>query len=517
MSLLITSIAAKTLADVKSQAERAFAGGTDAVEIRLDAYSDDITALAEYVAETSPKTWLLTCRTNREGGRSDAPAEERAAQLATVAGDGRAIIDFEMADWRGSAGAQRLIGRAATSPNRSELNLILSAHDFSGARMDLAAAAKEMRDAGGIAKVAYKSDAICDSFASLDLMHRHRDKAVAIAMGEDGLWSRVLAGKLGGFGTYCCLDSSSFTAPGQPTLKAMIDRYRWAQINESTRVFGVLGDPIHHSVSPALMNRWFSDAGLDAVYMPLRVRGADDCLHRFLDGCVARPWLNVGGFSVTLPHKVAALEWVGGNATEATAAIGAANTLVFCNGRVEGHNTDCQAAIESMAASLGCTTGDLRGLAVDVLGTGGAARAVLAGLREAGCNSTVYGRSPRTTDCLAAEFHCRSASWETRADRRGQVLINCTRVGMWPEVDESPMTAKGLEGCRLVFDLIYNPLCTKLLADAQRVGAAALNGLDMFVRQAAAQFVLWTGVNPNLGLARDVIVRELAGQTEESA
>jgi shikimate 5-dehydrogenase len=165
-----------------------------------------------------------------------------------------------------------------------------------------------------------------------------------------------------------------------------------------------------------------------------------------------------------------------------------------------------------LADALGCSRIDLAGVRVDVLGTGGAARAVLYGLKEPGCTVTLYGRSADRTLRLAEQSGAVAAAWNERLQRDGDVLINCTTVGMWPDVDASPVPADALADCRLVFDLIYNPLETRLLRDAAGTGIKTLNGLDMFVRQAAVQFELWTGSSADLQDARGLIAHEITGQ-----
>jgi len=324
-------------------------------------------------------------------------------------------------------------------------------------------------------------------------------------MGEEGLWTRVLAKKFNAFASFCSLATEETTAPGQSTLEEMIVSYRWSDIDRSTKVYGVLGDPIAHSMSPILFNRWFADAGINAVYLPMRLGANGDGLAQFLNGCVDRPWLDVGGFSVTLPHKFAARQWVGDGADHLSQWIGAVNTLAFGIERPTGYNTDCYAAITSMCSALRCDRSNLVGLTVDLLGAGGAARALVGGLREIGCRVTVYGRTPQRMKPFAEECDVTTVAWADRIKRRGEVLINCTPVGMWPKVNDSPMPADSLGGCRMVFDMIYRPLQTQLLQDAATAGCATLDGLDMFLRQAAMQFEIWTGRAPNLQQARDLV------------
>ncbi len=514
MTLLVTSIAPDSLEELNRRAEQAWAGGTEAVEVRIDTFSGDPAELAAYLRAHKDRTWIVTCRSADEGGHFRGNTMERISLLMSVARGTDAYVDFELADWRRSSNIRQKVRLASAKTGASGHRLILSAHDFNDVSPNLTELAEEMHDASGAAggKIAYRAGRICDSFDALDLMHRHARNLSAIAMGEDGLWTRVLAKKLGGFATYCSLEAASATAPGQITLGDMIHRYRWSAIDSSTRVFGVIGDPVAHSMSPLLFNRWFADAGINAVYLPLSVSGEGDCLRRFLDGCRDRPWLDIGGFSVTIPHKTAALHWVGDRADHMAGGIDALNTLSFRAGETEGFNTDCYAGVSSVAGALGVTRCDLVDVSVDVLGTGGAARALLYGLSMCGCKVTVYGRSRDKTHRLGDQFGVSPAAWEDRAQRIGDVLVNCTSVGMWPDVEASPMPADSLAGCRLVFDLIYNPLETRLLKDAAAAGAETLNGLDMFVRQAAMQFMLWTSASPNTRYAPDLITREIERQ-----
>jgi len=510
MTLLVTSILAESFSDLASRAERAWAGGADGVEVRMDAFDGDPGTLAEYLGAHKDRTWIVTCRSAEEGGCFRGDTMERVSRLIAVARGTDAYVDFELADWRRSDNIRQKVGLAAAATDGQSRRLILSSHDFERRPENLDAIVHEMIDGHrAVAKVAYRGAHTVDSFAALDVMREHGSSVIAVCMGEDGLWTRVLAKKFNAFGSFCSLAAEEATAPGQTTLEEMIESYRWKNIDRSTKVYGVLGDPIAHSMSPFLFNQWFADAGINAVYLPMRVGANGDGLARFLDGCVKRPWLNVGGFSVTIPHKFAARQWVGDGADHLSQWIGASNTLVFKDERPTGYNTDCYAAISSMCNALRCDRSDVAGLTVDVLGAGGAARAVVEGLREIGCRVTVYGRTPQRTKSFVEECGVTAAAWEDRINRRGEVLINCTPVGMWPKINGSPMPADSLGGCRLVFDLIYRPLQTQWLQDATAVGCVTQNGLDMFVRQAAMQFELWTGRTPDLQQARDLVTRGL--------
>jgi 3-dehydroquinate dehydratase/shikimate dehydrogenase len=437
---------------------------------------------------------------------------ERVSRLLAAARGTGAYVDFEFADWQRSANIRQKVLLAAARPAADPHRLILSTHDFQGRPSNVPHTIEAIQGESTrpIAKIAYQARHINDSFAALDWMHDHGPRLIAVAMGEDGLWTRVLAKKLGAFGSYASVDSEYATAPGQLTIEDMLQRYRWPAINESTRVYGVIGDPLAHSLSPTRHNHWFAEAGINAVYLPLRVRGGETELNQFFDRCRSRPYLDISGFSVTIPHKESALRRAGGAAESMARWIGAANTLVFDGPRVRAYNTDCYAFTSSLADALECSATELHAFCFDVLGTGGAARAILYGLRELGCRVCIYGRSPDRTRTLADEFGFEAFSWADRARRTGDVLINATNVGLWPHLDETSMPPEALSGCRLVYDLIYRPLQTRLLSDASARGIKTANGLDMFLRQAAMQFELWTGRRPDLDSGRRLLLSELS-------
>ena len=538
MTLLVTSILPANLSELAAKAERAWAGRTDAIEVRIDRFADDLGELAAYLSAHRDRTWIVTCRSAKEGGQSQDCANERAAKLSKSVSDSDALVDFEFADWVESEDARAELLRVPAKARGAGARLILSAHDFGNDSTDAvglpagrACLQVDLKDRlrdmlavpeAAYGKIAYVADHIEDSFAALDAIRDGGHRVSVMAMGEAGLWTRVLAGKLGAFATYCALDAEAATAPGQLTLDEMVNRFRWHDLTDATRVFGVIGDPVAHSMGPLLFNRWFCEAGIDAVYLPLLVGHTSGGLRRFLDGCMKRPWLDLGGLSVTIPHKTAALEWVGDGADAMATWIGALNTLCFDREAVTGYNTDSYAAIASLLDALGCDRSELSGVTVDILGAGGAARAIMHGLYELGCTMTVFGRNEAKTNAIAEAHRATAKPWEARARRSGDILINCTNLGMWPNLDESPMSpgrqagsARSLHGCRLVFDLVYNPLETKLLRDAGAAGVEALGGLDMFIRQASMQFELWTGKQPDQQLGRELITHKqslLAGE-----
>ncbi len=506
MTLLIASIFVESVEEAAARSESAWKQGADAVELRIDRFVENPADLAAFLRRHPDRKWIVTCRSASEGGRCADDAEARARRVADAVRGSGAIVDFEAADWQARPEVVEIV---ETSIGKSEPTprLILSAHDSSSSPADVDGMIRDILHSAPsvIAKAAHSGTTIHDSFVALDAMRAHGTRAIALCMGEHGSWTRILARKLGAFASYAAESGESGTAPGQWTIDELVSVFRWRKIDPKTKMYGVIGDPVAHSVGPLLFNRWFAQFGINAVYLPLLV--SPDCggIAQFLDECVKRPWLDVGGFSVTIPHKRAALDWAGDAADPMSIGIGATNTLCLGPGGIAAYNTDCYAAISSLTDALGCDRSDLADVRVDVLGAGGAASAVLYGLREFGCRAMVFGRSEGAAKKLAERFSLRAVPWGERLSRSGEVVINCTPIGMWPDVHSTPLPIDALHGCRLVFDLIYRPLRTRFLSDAESIGCATLNGLDMFVRQATTQFELWTGASPNVDDARSFL------------
>ena len=507
MTLLVTSIQPTDQESLALAARKAWADGADAVEIRLDAYEDDPETVALLCSAQPNLTWIITCRSADEGGSFRGHTVDRVARLLGAARNTNALVDFELSDWLRSSNIRQKISMAAAPSDGAGSCLILSSHDFSHDIPDFSSLLRQTSNVPNLrcTKIAYSPKHIMDTFPLFDLLKQGASHLTLIAMGEDGLWTRVLAKKFGAFASYCALEKDEFTAPGQLTLDEMKHLYRWDRIDSETKVFGVIGDPTAQSLSPFIHNAWFEEFGIDAVYLPLRVRSRDDAFAEFMNACQRRPWLGLSGCSVTLPHKPAALSWAGDRADPMSHWIGAANTLHFTDAKVRAYNTDAYAAVESLVDALGCRRSDLANVTVDILGCGGAARAVAYGLYESGCRMTVYGRNVDKTKALADSFKAKSLPWDQRVNRSGELVMNTTSVGMWPDIDHSPLPIDSLTNCRLVFDLVYNPLETRLLREAAGAGAQTLNGLDMFTRQAAMQFAIWTGRTPDPGPARETL------------
>jgi shikimate dehydrogenase len=256
-------------------------------------------------------------------------------------------------------------------------------------------------------------------------------------------------------------------------------------IDAQTELYGVIGNPVQHSLSPIIHNGAFKRLGWNAVYLAFEVKNVEEAL-RGIRG------LGVRGVSVTIPFKtevVPLLDKIEGLAKK----IGAVNTIVNRRGRLIGYNTDCDGAIEALEEKM-----DLRGKRVVLLGAGGAARGIGFGLRERGYPLTVVTRLKERGQALSKDLGCdylpvsslvRMKAGEFEAD----VIINATSLGMYPRDGETPIPKTLLKERMMVMDIVYQPLQTKLLREAKEKGCVTVDGLEMLIRQGMAQFEIWTG------------------------
>ena len=467
----------------------------DVVEFRLDYLGG---ARPRELLALSPLPAIFTCRRGSDGGRWQGRESDRLALLQEAVDAGAAYVDVEV---DAAAGLRR---RPATMT-------IISSHNFEETPEDVEEVyARVARLQPDVVKVVTTARDILDNLRLFRLLKHAVLPTIAFAMGERGLVSRVLTRKFGGYLTFAALRRGAESAPGQPTAEELHSLYHYREITAQTAVFGVIGNPIGHSLSPHIHNAALRQAGLDAVYLPFLV---DDVV-KFVRGFAAVP---VTGYSVTLPHKVAVMQAL--DEVEPTAReIGAVNTVVRRDGRLLGSNTDCTAAIGALLSALGGRVGDrspLAGKSVVLLGAGGAARALAFGLRREGAGLTILNRTAAKAEELARPLGVEWGGLERLGESRCDVLINTTSVGMFPRVDESIVPRAALRPGMVVFEAVYNPMKTRLLRDAEAAGCLTVSGVDWFVEQAALQFEAWTDRPAPRGLMRDIVVRTLTEREAE--
>lgn len=468
------------------------AKGAPLVELRLD-WLRNLPDLNRLLRER-PTPIVVTCRRPADGGRWRGTEEQRQMLLRQSIVAGVEYVDLE----EDTAAQVRRYGKTRR---------IVSHHDFRGTPDDLEEIhARLCKLDPDVVKLVTMANSPRDNVRLLKLVAESDVPTVAFGMGDYGLLSRVLCGKYGAPFTYATFNKDREMAPGQLSFEEMRDQYHYDRIDADTRVFGVLGDPIAHSFSPLIHNAAFRHEQLNCVYLPLRVP-ADE----FVATLQAYTALDIQGYSVTIPHKEAAVR-VAAYPDAVVQAIGAANTLYRDErGRWYGANTDYEAALAALRLGLE-EHGDERiaGKKVLILGAGGVAKAIALGVSKGGAGVTIANRDKNRGRALAEQLNCQFINWENRGSVFADVLINCTPIGMFPEMDVTPFPEHWLRENMIVFDTIYNPENTLLLKSARARGCVAVSGMEMFLRQAAAQFECFVNRPAPVELMRAALRRAMS-------
>ena len=448
-------------------------------EFRLDSLAMPASAipyLRQFLSEHRDVTAIATCRRKQHGGNFAGSLASELAILTDAAIAGCQIVDLEVESAEEAKPGQVEKLRAAGA------SLLISFHDFTRTRSLEHAADRIESFKPDYVKVVSTARSLADNLAVLRLIEDRSLGAhvVGIAMGEEGILSRVLGPRAGAAFTFASLSEGTETAPGQMSAHTLVDLYRFDHLDQATRIFGVAGNPISHSLSPLMHNTAFRREIVNAVLLPLKVRSLDDLL------TVVRE-LPVAGVAITMPLKEEVLPHLA-NMDPLTARIGACNTLrTGADGKLYGFNTDVAGVVRPLEKRL-----KLKGARVAVLGAGGAARAAVFGLVEQGAEVFIVNRTHENAVALARQAKAKSLKHEAFAKQRFDVLINSTPCGMKGFKQAMPIAENELNA-GLVFDMVYNPLETPLLKLARSRGIHVITGLEMFVQQGARQFEIWTG------------------------
>ncbi|GIW88608.1 MAG: shikimate dehydrogenase (NADP(+)) [Isosphaeraceae bacterium] len=466
-----------------SEWKQASEAGVQLVELRIDCLRRE-PDLKRLLAERYTPV-VLTIRRGADGGlyRGDEAHRERLLREAIVLGVD--YVDLEMDT------AARI-----PRPKFGHTKRIISYHNFKGTPDDLDDIAQKMRELDAdIIKIATLAKSVGDASRMLDFV-AHSNKTIptiGIAMGDFGVFTRILGRKFGSPFTYAGFNPDRIFAPGLLRFSELQRDYFYDQIDAATELYAVIGDPIAHSLSPAVHNTAFRALGLNKVLVPIRIPAGT-----LADSLSVLEWLDLKGLSITIPHKEAILPLLQSMDPEVE-RLGACNTAVRTERGWVGHNTDAKAAMdcleEVLGGSIGTSVSPLMDKQVLILGSGGVARTIAAGCLRRGAGVTICSRNEEKASKLAEELGCRSVPWSMRAGTLCDVMINGTPVGMHPDVDSSPVPAAAFRPGMLVFDTVYHPENTLFLKLARDHECATLTGVDMFVRQAALQFRYYTGLN----------------------
>ena len=466
------------------------AQGVGLVELRLDCIRSNIQL--KRLLTDRPCPVIATCRRRSDGGHWDHSEEARLTVLRTAIAEGVDYVDLED-------------DIAAMIPRFGPTRRIISHHDFHRTPDDLVSLHRSLAGLDAdVVKIATLANHPNDNLRMLELVQSSSIPTVGLCMGEIGTPSRILAGRFGAAFTFAPLNPEKILAPGQIAWGVLRDSYRFDAITPETKIYGVIADPVGHSLSPMIHNAACAAAGIDAVYLPFLVPAGH--LQDFLASASRWP---LAGLSVTIPHKESVLRHVSSR-DPLVDEIGAANTLRFeADGSVCSFNTDATAAIEAIRATLEeqeAGFGGRLGLKTAlILGAGGAARAIACGLRRQGVEVTLASRTIERTQELAEAVGGKAIDWPARHRLPYDCIINATPVGMHPEVNESPFDASHLRPYMVVFDTVYNPENTLLVKEARAAGCRVVTGVEMFVRQASEQFQIWHGQRPPEGVMRSAL------------
>jgi 3-dehydroquinate dehydratase / shikimate dehydrogenase len=383
--------------------------------------------------------------------------------------------------------------------------VICSQHYFANVPEDLFDVYRQMAQTPArILKIAVRVEDATECLRVFHLLEHARKtgrEMIAVAMGEAGMMTRILAPSRGAFLTYGSMNELHASAPGQLSARDLRDVYRVQELDSETEILGIVGSPVMQSLSPRMHNAAFAALDLNAVYIPFEVKDADEFMRRMAHPLTREIKWKLRGLSITAPHKLAVinhLDWIEPSAQES----GAVNTIVVEGENLLGYNTD----VVGFLSPLRERGFNLRDAQCAVIGAGGAARCVLWSLRREGARVTLFARDVEKALPVAESFGAECQKLEGATFEGLDLVVNATPLGMrGKSEDETPATAEQMRGVRLAYDLIYNPLETRFLYEARAAGCDGLGGLAMFIAQAAEQFRLWTGKIAPLDVMKKVL------------
>jgi len=493
----------------------------DFIELRMDLIEDG--SLAELISTARNSSSLIkiivTCRKEEEAtsargaagikGAGKKTIDRKIAVLKEAIELGADFVDIELAE--GRAVIKEL--QSFCAKHRRKTKIIVSYHNFK--ETPALTKLKEIfhqcaKAKPAIVKIVTFAKTAEDNLVTLSLIsyaRKHSPEIISLCMGDKGRISRAVAPLLGNYLSFATLEREGQSAPGQFTV------YEMKQINEllrSKRAFPagpvlslplrlqnyvLLGNPVKQSLSPLMHNAALKKMGIEENYSAFCV----DDLGSALQGIRG---MNIRGASVTIPFKVAVMEYLDDIDADAL-KIGAVNTIINENGRLTGYNTDWLGLILTLQEAM-----PVKNKTFLIVGAGGTARAAAYGIMKEGGFPVIANRTPEKGKILSGKLNCPFYPLAEIGKIKADCLINTTPVGMYPK-DKSPVKAVTLSGYKYVMDVIYNPLKTKLLKDAEKQGCHIFSGLDMFVHQGAQQIRLWTGVEPPRALMKKVILKRL--------
>ncbi len=482
------------VATLIAHARHEYEGGERFFEFRLDYLpqpEQGFQAIADFLGAHPDCSILATCRRHQNHGRYNGSIEEQVRVLNGAIDAGAQAVDIEVESAESIA--------AHLDDLRAKATLVLSYHNFGGTPALDSLVRRMTRIPADAYKIVTTARKPSDNYRVLNLTKTFgKLKLIVLAMGEIGFPTRVLSTALGGVYTYAAPTTAEGTASGQVCAKTLRQLYRIEKFTRAAKVYGVIADPVRHSISPAVHNRAFQARRMDAVYLPFLVSPQN--LKDFFTLADKQP---ISGFSVTIPHKQKVLRYL--DIIDPLARrIGAVNTVWRKAGKWRGANTDCDGVTAPLAKVMRVPKAK-----VLLVGNGGAARGAAYALTSAGAQLSIVGRNPDRVRALAKACGGEALSREQAEGNGFDALVHATPLGMYPHVDECFF--EGRIPADVIFDMVYNPQETMLLRRAREQGKVVIEGLQMFNEQACRQFELWTGEAAPRGVMEKAALEALSG------
>ncbi|MEO5925249.1 MAG: shikimate dehydrogenase [Bryobacteraceae bacterium] len=479
-----------------TQARAEYLAGERFLEFRLDYLPDPeagIAAMKKFLVKQSDCTILATCRRRQNQGKFTGSIEEQLRMLNAAREAGAHAVDLEIES------AENCEEKLADL--RASTYLLLSYHNYGGTPPRLDHVLKRMTriPAHGY-KIVTTARKPSDTSRVLSLAKTHpKTPTILLAMGETGFATRVLSPAFGGLYTYAAPNMALGTASGQVGAKKLRSIYRVGKISRDAKIFGVIADPVSHTISPAVHNRAFQARRIDASYLPFLVKPG-----QLKDFFTMAEDLPLAGFSVTIPHKQKIIRYLD-QVDIVAKRIGAVNTVWRKAGKWRGANTDAPGVTVPLEKHL-----RLNKSHVLVVGNGGAARGAVFALAEAGAKLSLTGRNIDRVRALASACGAEPLSRDAAEGRMFDAVVHATPLGMAPQTDKCFFRDK--IPAQLVFDMVYTPIETELLKRARAQKAVVIPGIEMFLEQASRQFEIFTGERAPRAVMEQAAMEALAAR-----
>ena len=475
---------------------------TPFLEFRLDYLDKPLVAMArlkQFLSEHSQATAVATCRRAHNGGRFKGTLANQVEILEKAAASGCHILDLELES------CESLKRPAVARLREQGAALMVSHHDFKSTKGLDAIFDRILPFEPAFVKIVSTAESLSDNVTMMRFLEKTADRAnvIGLCMGDYGLISRVLGVRAGSMFTFAAATVGEETGPGQIAARTLVETYRIDQVDAATKVYGVAGNPIKHSLSPIMMNTAFRRQTVNAVYLALQASKLSDLMTLVKE-------IPLQGLSVTMPLKQEMMKHM--ERTDALSMkIGAINTVSrMPDGKLYGFNTDVAGIIGPLEKRL-----PLKGAKVLVMGAGGSGRAAVFALRDKGAEVFLLNRTAPTAAKLAKESGAKVIKREALAKTTFDVIINATPVGQTGQAAQSLLEPKEINA-GFVFDFVYNPVETPLIRMARQKNIPIITGVEMFVQQGARQMEIWTGKPaPEEEMLR-VVVHALKQQAEQA-